>query len=133
IGSRAFKDLIVAGKFEDASEIARRQGKGGAQVVDVCLANPDRAELGAALRFLSFVVKKVKVPLMIDSTDAKVIAASLPWCQGKAVMSWSNLQDGRDRFDAVVPLAKQYGAALVVGCIDEDKQQGMAVTRARKL
>src|SRR6185436_3952515 len=31
------------------------------------------------------------------------------------------------------PMLHRYGGAVVVGCIDEDKQQGMAVTRARKL
>ena len=45
IGSRKFKELIVAEQFEDASEIARAQVKRGAQVIDVCLANPDRDEL----------------------------------------------------------------------------------------
>src|SRR6266851_3705691 len=38
-----------------------------------------------------------------------------------------------ERFELVVPLIRTYGAAVVVGCIDEDKQQGMAVTRQRKL
>ena len=33
----------------------------------------------------------------------------------------------------MVPLARRYGAALVVGCIDEDKQQAQAITRERKL
>ena len=45
IGSRKFKQLIVDGKFEEASEIARAQVKGGAHVIDICLANPDRDEL----------------------------------------------------------------------------------------
>jgi 5-methyltetrahydrofolate--homocysteine methyltransferase len=44
IGSRKFKELIVADKFEEAAEVGRAQVKGGAQVVDVCLANPDRDE-----------------------------------------------------------------------------------------
>src|SRR4029453_14574708 len=42
-------------------------------------------------------------------------------------------EDGEERFERVVPLAKKFGAALVVGLIDEDKVQGMAVTRARKI
>jgi len=42
IGSRKFKRLIIEGKFEEASEIARAQVKGGAHVIDICLANPDR-------------------------------------------------------------------------------------------
>ena len=46
IGSPKFKELIVDEQWEDASEIARAQVKRGAQVIDVCLANPDRDELG---------------------------------------------------------------------------------------
>ena len=42
IGSRRFKDLIVEEKFEEGAEIGRAQVKGGAQVLDACLANPDR-------------------------------------------------------------------------------------------
>src|SRR5262252_7515036 len=133
IGSRRFKELIVEGKFEEAAEVGRAQVRGGGQVLDVCLANPDRDEAADMDRFLTFVTRKVKVPLMIDSTDAAVIELALRQCQGKAIVNSINLEDGLERFDRVVPLLKTYGAAVVVGCIDEDKQQGMAVTAERKL
>ena len=133
IGSKKFKELIVAEKFEEASEIARAQAKAGAQIIDVCLANPDRDELQDMERFLSEVIKKTKAPLMIDSTDEKVIALALPYSQGKAIINSVNLEDGEERFETVTPLARQFGAALVVGTIDEDPEQGMGVTRARKL
>ena len=120
IGSRKFKELIVAEKFDDASEIARAQVKRGAQIIDVCLANPDRDEQADMRRFLDVVVKKVRVPLMIDSTDDEVIAEALTYCQGKAIINSVNLEDGEERFEKVVPLARRFGAALVVGCIDED-------------
>ncbi|WP_249671344.1 hypothetical protein, partial [Bacillus thuringiensis] len=45
IGSRKFKILIIDGKFEEAAEIARAQVINGAHVIEICLANPDRAEL----------------------------------------------------------------------------------------
>ena len=133
IGSRKFKDLIVEDKFEEGSEVGRAQVKGGAQVLDVCLANPDRDEMADMDRFMEQVTRKVKVPLMIDSTDAVVIERALRACQGKAIVNSINLEDGEERFEKVVPLLRTYGGAVVVGCIDEDKQQGMAVTRARKL
>src|SRR5229473_3205214 len=133
IGSRRFKELIVEEKFEEASEIGRAQVRGGAQVLDVCLANPDRDEAADMDRFMDFVTRKVKAPLMIDSTDARVLELALRKCQGKALVNSINLEDGEERFELVVPLIRTYGAAVVVGCIDEDKQQGMAVTRQRKL
>ncbi|MFS0878179.1 methionine synthase [Solibacillus isronensis] len=130
IGSRKFKNLIVDGKFEEAAEIARAQVKNGAHVIDICLANPDRDEVEDMKNFMQEVVKKVKVPLVIDSTDEKVMEVALKFSQGKAIINSINLEDGEERFDAVMPLVKKYGASLVVGTIDET---GMAITREQKL
>ena len=133
IGSKLFKDLIVKGAFEEASEIGRRQVRNGAHILDVCLANPDREEKEDVIRFLDFLTKKVKAPLMIDSTDAEVLEEALKRCPGKSLVNSINLEDGEERFEKVVPLLHRYGAAVVVGTIDEDKAQGMAVSRERKL
>ncbi|MBM4763083.1 methionine synthase [Bacillus sp. B15-48] len=130
IGSRKFKQLIIDGKFEEAAEIARAQVKNGAHVIDICLANPDRDELEDMRNFMQEVVKKVKVPLVIDSTDEHVIEEALKFSQGKAIINSINLEDGEERFDAVMPIVKKYGASVVVGTIDE---VGMGVDRARKL
>ncbi|WP_462411168.1 methionine synthase [Neobacillus sp. Marseille-QA0830] len=130
IGSRKFKRLIADGKFEEAAEVARAQVKGGAHVIDICLADPDRDELTDMENFIKEVVKKVKVPLVIDSTDDRVIEKALKYSQGKAIINSINLEDGEDRFQAVVPLIHRYGAAVVVGTIDE---KGMGVTAEKKL
>lgn len=130
IGSRKFKRLIAEGKYEEAAEIARAQVKNGAHVIDICLADPDRDEKEDMEQFIQQVVKKVKVPLVIDSTDEKVIECALSYSQGKAIINSINLEDGEERFEKVVPLIQKYGAAVVVGTIDE---QGMAVHAERKL
>lgn len=130
LGSRKFKRLIAEGKYEEASEIARAQVKGGAHVIDVCLQDPDRNEAADVEQFLKLVVNKVKVPLMLDSTDAKVIELGLKYSQGKAIINSINLEDGEEKFHHVVPLIHQYGAAAVVGTIDE---RGQAITRGDKL
>jgi len=133
LGSRKFKRLVAEGQFEAAAEIARAQVKNAAQVIDVCLQDPDRDEAADANAFLERATKMVKVPLMLDSTDAKVLELGLKWSQGKSILNSINLEDGEERFRTVVPLARKYGAALVVGTIDEDPENGMAVTRGRKL
>jgi 5-methyltetrahydrofolate--homocysteine methyltransferase len=133
LGSRKFKRLVAEGKIEEASEVGRQQVRRGAHILDVCLQDPDRDELGDVTRFLETQVKKVKVPIMIDTTDAAVTEQALQRTQGKSLINSINLEDGEERFELVVPIARKYGAALVVGCIDEDKEQAQAITRKRKL
>ncbi|MDP5274034.1 methionine synthase [Chengkuizengella axinellae] len=130
LGSRKFKRLIAEGKFEEASEIARAQVKGGAHVLDICLQDPDRDEVQDMEKFLQYVVKKVKVPLVIDTTSADVIELSLKYSQGKAIINSINLEDGEEKFENIVPLIHRYGSAVVVGTIDES---GQAITREGKL
>ncbi|MFI8574517.1 methionine synthase [Rossellomorea aquimaris] len=130
IGSRKFKRLIAENKIEEASEIARAQVKNGAQVIDICLADPDREEVEDMNVFIQEVVKKVKVPLVIDSTDEKVLETALKYSQGKVIINSINLEDGEERFERITKLMKEYGAAVVVGTIDE---KGMGVSVERKV
>ncbi|MGL4521869.1 MAG: methionine synthase [Bacilli bacterium] len=130
IGSRKFKTLIADGGYEEAAEVGRAQVKNGAHVIDICLADPDRDEMSDMITFIQEVVKKVKVPIMIDSTDEKVIAESLKYTQGKCIINSINLEDGLERFTSVLPYVKRYGASIVVGTIDEI---GMGVSAERKL
>jgi len=133
LGSRKFKELVAAGDWDQAAEVARAQVRKGAHVLDVCLQDPDRNEVEDMTRFLEVLVRKIKVPLMIDSTDPAVIEEALKRTPGKSIINSINLEDGEERFARVVPLARTYGAALVVGCIDENKEQAQAITRERKL
>lgn len=132
IGSKKFKTLICEERFDEASDIARAQIKSGAHIIDICLANPDRDELSDMESFLELAIKKVRAPLMIDSTDEKVIAKALTYCQGKAIINSINLEDGEERFEKIIPLVKQFGASVVVGTIDDDPLQGMGISRERK-
>ena len=133
IGSRLFKNLVAEEKWEEASEIARRQVKGGAHIVDVCLQSTERDEKKDIPPFYEKLIRKVKAPVMVDTTDATAIELALTYCQGKAIINSINLEDGEEKFERVVPVAHDFGAAVVVGCIDEDKLQAQAFTRERKL
>ena len=115
LGSRRFKRLISGDRFEEAAEVGRRQVRNGAHVLDVCLQDPDRDETEDVIRFLDQLNRRVKAPIMVDSTDAAVIEESLKRLQGKSIINSINLEDGEERFQRVVPLARRYGAALVVG------------------
>ena len=133
IGSRLFKNLVAEERWEEATEIARRQVKGGAHIVDVCLQSTERDEKKDIPEFYEKLIRKIKAPVMIDTTDPSAVRLALTYCQGKAIINSINLEDGEEKFEKVVPIAHDFGAALVVGCIDEDPVQAQAFTRERKL
>ncbi|HEY1239017.1 MAG TPA: methionine synthase [Bryobacteraceae bacterium] len=133
IGSRLFKNLVAEEKWDEATEIARWQVKNGAHVVDVCLQSTERDELHDIAPFYESLIRKIKAPVMIDTTDPTAVELALTYCQGKSIINSINLEDGEEKFERVCPIARRYGAALVVGCIDEDKVQAQAFTRERKL
>ena len=130
-GSRKVKRLALEGALEDMVPIAREQVEGGAHVLDVCLALTERTDEAAQMRAL---VKKlslsVESPLCIDSTEAHVLDAALQACPGSAIVNSINLENGRERIEAVMPLVMRHGAAVIALTIDET---GMAKSAARKL
>ena len=134
IGSRLFKNMIAEEKWEEASEIARRQVRNGAHIVDVCLQSSEREEIGDIPPFYERLIRKIKAPVMIDTTDPQAVELALTYCQGKSIINFGQSRGRRGEVRAhVCPLARAYGAALVVGCIDEDPVQAQAFTRERKL
>jgi len=133
IGSRLFRNLIAEEKWEEAVEIARRQVKNGAHIIDVCLQSTDRDEMKDIPFFYEKLIRIIQAPIMIDTTDPKAVELALTYCQGKSIVNSVNLEDGEEKFERLCPIAKAYGAALIVGTIDEDKLQAQAFTRERKL
>ena len=73
IGSRLFKNLVAEEKWEEATEIARRQVKGGAHIVDVCLQSTERDEKKDIPPFYEKLIRKIKAPIMIDTTDPTAV------------------------------------------------------------
>src|SRR5205823_7413059 len=130
IGSRLFKNMVAEEKWEEATEIARWQVKNGAHVIDVCLQSTDRDEIEDIPPFYEKLIRKIKAPIMIDTTDPKGVELALTWCQGKSIINSINLEDGEEKFEIMCPIARRYGAAVIVGCIDE---KGQAITTEAKV
>jgi len=130
-GSRKVKRLLLADDYEAIVGVARDQVDAGAHVLDVCVALTERAdEADQMSKVVKLLSMSVETPLMIDSTEAPVIAAALEHVPGRAIVNSINMENGRKRIDDVVPLVKKHGAAVVALTIDPE---GMAKTRERKL
>jgi len=133
LGSAKFRRLVTEESWDEAAEIGRAQVKAGAQIVDVCLTTTERDEVADIREFYDRLTRSVKAPLMIDTTDPTAVELALTYSQGRAIVNSINLEDGEERFEHICPLLRRYGAAAVVGTIDESLDDAQAFSRERKL
>ncbi|MDX2131257.1 MAG: methionine synthase [Planctomycetota bacterium] len=133
-GSRAFKKLLEAEDWDGIVSLAREQVRhDGAHVLDLNVDYAGRDNARDMGEIVSRVVRQVNIPLMLDSTQLATLEAGLKRAAGKCIINSANFEDGEHKFDAICALAKTYGASLVIGSIDEDKEASMARTADRKL
>ena len=132
-GSKAFREAMLAGRWDDCVQIARAQIRDGSHLLDVCVdyvgrdGRSDMAEYAARLATAS------TLPLMLDSTEPAVIEAGLERLGGRCVINSVNYEDGDgpgSRFQRVMPIIREHGAAVVALTIDEE---GQARTAERKV
>ena len=131
-GSAKFRDLIKAGDYATALNIARQQVESGAQVVDVNMDEGMLDGVAAMERFLKLIAAEPdisRVPVMIDSSKWEVIEAGLKCVQGKPIVNSISMKEGEEKFVREARLCRQYGAAVVVMAFDE---QGQADTLERR-
>lgn len=133
-GSKKFKQLLEAEDWDGVIALAREQMRhDGAHVLDLNVDYAGRDNARDMSEIVKRVVRQVDAPLMLDSTQIKTLEAGLKHAPGKCIINSANFEDGEHKFDEVCALAKTYGAGLVIGSIDEDKEASMARTADRKL
>jgi 5-methyltetrahydrofolate--homocysteine methyltransferase len=133
-GSRAFKKLLEAEDWDGILSLAREQVRhDGAHVLDLNVDYAGRDNARDMEEVMRRVVRQVNVPIMLDSTQIRTLEAGLKLAGGKCIINSANFEEGNEKFDQIAGLAKKYGAALVIGSIDEDKEASMARTAVRKL
>jgi len=133
IGSKKFRDMVAAGDWDGALALAKAQAAAGAHILDVCLANPERNELEDAKTFVPRLARAVRLPIMTDTTDLAVMEEVLKTVPGKALLNSVNFEFGLEKPRAAAELVKTYGAKLVFGCIDADKEHGLPLDAERKV
>ena len=129
-GAKKFREYLLADDFDGMVAMGKDQVKGGAHMVDLCVAYVGRNEAADMKKAASMFATQVNLPLVIDSTIPDVIETALKHHGGRCVINSVNLEDGGARLRKVAKLAKDFGAMLICLSIDED---GMAKTATRKL
>jgi len=132
-GSRQFKRLLQEGDIDGLVSMARDEVRDGSHMLDLCVDFVGRDGVADMKTVASKYVVSVHSPLMIDSTDPKVLEQGLQLAGGRCAINSMNLEEGEEKLAQICRLAKKYGAAVVAGTIDEDKENAMGRTKERKL
>ncbi len=121
-GSKKFREILLDEDLEAATQLAQEQVREGAHTLDVCVDYVGREGVDDLVPLVSRLATQSTLPLVIDSTETEVIEAGLTRLGGRAVINSVNLEDGRNKADKLLPLAKQHGAAVICLAIDETGQ-----------
>lgn len=128
-GSKKCRDLLNAEDWDGLVSLAKSQVREGAHVLDVNVDYVGRDGEQDMHELVSRLVTNITLPLMLDSTEWEKMESGLKVAGGKCLLNSTNYEDGEERFLKVLELAKQYGAGVVIGTIDEE---GMARTAQKK-
>ena len=128
-GSKKMRDLLNAEDWDGLVALGKEQEREGAHILDVNVDFVGRDGERDMHELASRLVTNVKIPMMFDSTEWQKMEAGLQHAGGKCILNSTNYEDGVPRFLKVIELAKDYGASVVIGTIDED---GMARTAEGK-
>ena len=140
-GRKQVLAAFAAGDFGIARSDAIAAVEAGAHMLDVNAGVPGADEPELLVQVLKNVMEVTDVPLCIDTADPEALAAALKLYEGKALINSCN---GEERsLNAVLPIVKEHGAAVIALCMDDDgipetaearlKVAGKIIERAGKL
>lgn len=107
---------VQNGDAEFVKQTARKQAEAGASMLDV-----NGGIAGREIEYLTWLVNLVQdtvsLPLCLDSSDPAALRAALPLCKQRALIN--SITDEPARFQAVLPLLKEYRAKVIALCMSE--------------
>ncbi len=116
-GRKKMVQALQTGNFEYIRELAQTQVKAGADVLDVNVGVPGLDDVALMPEIVRIVAATVDVPFCLDSPNPQVLESGLKAAPGKALVN--SVSGEKERLDAVLPLVRDHGAA-VIGLILDD-------------
>ena len=125
---------MLEGDWDTCVAMARDQVKEGSHLIDVCVDYTGADGVADMTEVASRLCTQSSVPIMVDSTEGPVVRAALEWIGGRPILNSVNLEEGDEpgtRLDTFLRLAREFGAAVVCTCIDEEGQARTAEWKLR--
>ena len=116
-GRKIFQEQLRAGDLSRIVIDVAQQVAGGAMVLDVNMGVPLADEVDLMVQAVTLIQSLTDLPLCIDSSVIEALDAGLATYQGKALVNSVTAED--DRLEAILPLVKRYGAAIIALPNDE--------------
>lgn len=116
-GKKKLSNALLAGDLSLVQAEAIAQVQAGADILDVNVGVTGADEVSLLPQAVAAIMRVVDVPLCLDSDNPKALEAALKVYQGKPIV---NSVNGREaRLEEILPLVKEYGAA-VIGLTQDD-------------
>ena len=133
-GRKIFQQQLRAGDLSRVEIDVKEQVAGGAMLLDVNMGTPLADEAELMRQAVPLIQGLTDLPLVIDSSIIEVLDAGLAAYQGKALVNSVTAED--ERMEAILPIVKKYGAAVIGLPNDEEEipeEPARRVELARKL
>ena len=118
-GRKIFAEALRAGDLSRIAVDVEQQVAGGATMLDVNMGVPLADEAELLSRAVTMIQEITDLPLCIDSSVVEALEAGLAAYRGKALVN--SVTGERERLDAILPLVKRYGAAVIALPNEEDE------------
>jgi 5-methyltetrahydrofolate--homocysteine methyltransferase len=118
-GRKLFQEQLRRGDLSRVEIDVADQVAGGAMVLDINMGAPLADETELMVATVQLVQRLTDLPLCLDSSIVEVLSAGLAAYQGKALVNSVTAED--ERLDAILPLVKQHGAAIIALPNDEEE------------
>ena len=116
-GKKLLKEAYLRGDTAYVLREAVKQTDAGAEILDVNCGVPGIDEAATLERTVETVQSVVTCPVQIDTADPVALERALKCVNGKPLVN--SVNGKRESMDAVFPLVRKYGGALVALCLDE--------------
>ncbi|PTR27567.1 methionine synthase (B12-dependent) [Rhodococcus sp. OK519] len=133
-GSKAFREAMIAEDYQKCIDIAKDQTRDGAHMLDLNVDYVGRDGAADMAALASRFATASTLPIMLDSTEPEVLRAGLEHLGGRSAVNSVNYEDGdgpTSRYQRIMELVKEHGAAVVALTIDEEGQARTADHKVR--
>ena len=117
-GRKKFQEELINGVFTLVKDEARSQEAAGANLLDVNMGVPNTDEVKLLIEAVNQIQEIVSIPLCIDSSNPKALEQAVKNCAGKPLINSVNGEI--EKLEAIMPIAKRYGCALIALTTDDE-------------